>query len=327
MLGDFMEKIVFTNYDVVFTSNFDILNRLKRKIVVTDSNIYKLNLHKQLGTEIELIVIKASETSKNIETVTNIIDKLNSLEVTTDDTLIAFGGGVVGDICGFVASIYKRGINYIQIPTTLLAMVDSSIGGKTGINFHKLKNCIGTFYDPIQVIVNTKLLKTLDEIHYYNGIFEIIKYGAIKDVSIIESLENTFEIDVLIKKAILVKKHYVDADYKDNGIRKILNFGHTIGHAIESQMCFKNILHGQAVAIGMLTMFDSTCDKIRIQNLYKKFGLCYTNYDINIIWQYILNDKKRNFDDTIDIVRVENLGKSYIKKVKIDDLYKELKGG
>ncbi len=323
-----MEKIAIQDYEVVFTSDFSVLNDYGRKIIITDSNVYKLALHQTLplDDDSEIIVIKPGEESKSIEVVTMIIDELLALNITRHDTLIALGGGVVGDICGFVASIYKRGVNYIQIPTTLLAMVDSSIGGKTGVNYELMKNCIGTFYNPQAVIVNLEFLTTLDERQYRNGIFEIIKVGAIKDPTIIDDLETDYDLATVVKKAIAVKKYYVCEDANEKGIRKMLNFGHTLGHAIESFYQFDNVYHGEAVALGMLPMIDSEVDRLRIHRLYKKFGLKDLTYDFEKIWGYISNDKKRLDAHTIEIVRIKHLGDSYLKTVSIDDLYQRLKG-
>lgn len=315
-----MEKIAFEDYNIVF-NNFD--NDL-RKVVITDQNIYDLQLHNMLNLSnvIDIIVIPPGEVQKNLETVSLIINKLLELEITRSDMLVALGGGVIGDICGFVASIYKRGIKYLQVPTTLLAMVDSSIGGKTGVNVNMLKNCVGSFYNPEAVIINLEFLKTLDKRNFNNGMYEVIKCGIIKDKSIIDDLENDFDLKSVIKKAINVKKYYVENDCFEKGIRKTLNFGHTLGHAIETYYNGE-VLHGEAVAVGMLKMLEE--DSIRIEKLYEKFNFKILNYNIDDVFKYITNDKKRVDNDKIELVFASKIGESYIKEMTYEDLYLLLK--
>ncbi len=320
-----MRKIDLDDLKIVFTDDFSLISDVGKRIVITDINVFELGLHKDLNYD-EVIVIEPGEESKRIEVVAMIVEELLKLNVNRSDTLIALGGGVVGDICGFVASIYKRGINYIQIPTTLLAMADSSIGGKTGINYNKVKNCIGTFYDPNLVIINTEFLKTLNSRQLSNGFYEIIKVGAIKDSTIIDDLEKDFDLESILYKAINAKKYFVCEDKLEKNLRKSLNFGHTLGHAIESYYGLNEVYHGEAVALGMLPMFDNEKDRIRIHNLYKKFGLTEVSYEFDKIWKYILNDKKRSNENSIDIVRVKKLGSSYIQTFLLDDLYIKLKG-
>ena len=201
------------------------------------------------------------EKSKSYNSYKKIIDELSKLKFDRTDYLIAFGGGVVGDITGFVASTYLRGIRYIQIPTTLLSQVDSSIGGKTAINIPQGKNLVGAFYNPICVLISTRYLKTLSEDEYKSGLGEVIKYSFIGNKTlkkiiednpkqIIERKEST--IKVVIEQSIKTKAKIVTRDEKESGIRAILNFGHTFGHAIEAYKKYKNITHGAAITLGII---------------------------------------------------------------------------
>ncbi|MBA4336708.1 3-dehydroquinate synthase [bacterium] len=237
----------------------------KKYAIITDSNVKKLyaeKLQKDLKkADIESVIISFpyGEKNKNFQTVEKILDQLFKEEFHRDDAIIALGGGVTGDIAGFTASIYMRGLPYIQIPTTLLAMVDSSIGGKTGIDSKWGKNLIGTFYQPKKVYINPKFLETLPKKQIRNGIAEIIKCGAIARPAILKILNknkdkifafNQKVLSKIINLCVKIKSNFVLADEKENGIRKYLNYGHTIGHAVEKLSKF-SVQHGEAVSIGM----------------------------------------------------------------------------
>jgi len=205
------------------------------------------------------ILIPAGEENKNINTVIHIWEMLGSSEAGRDALLVNLGGGVVCDLGGFAASTYKRGISYINVPTTLLAQVDAALGGKTGCNLDHIKNSIGTFAMPEAVFIQREFLDTLPEKHIRNGFAEMLKYGLVADRSLwndmkIKLVQNGADI-VLICRCVAIKNEIVDADPKETGLRKILNFGHTIGHAIESasmETGIDSLLHGEAVAIGMI---------------------------------------------------------------------------
>ncbi len=238
-----------------------------KAVVVTNSTvneIYGYRLLKSLkraGIKAELIVVDDTEKSKSLKVVNDILTKLLELKCERNTPLIALGGGVVGDLTGFVASIYLRGVPFIQLPTTLLAQVDSSVGGKTGVN-HKLgKNLIGSFYQPKLVMIDTAVLKTLPDEELLNGICEIIKYGVIKDADLFDYLKDNsaklLKRDVnslrhVIKRSCEIKAEIVSADEREAGLRAILNFGHTLGHALEATSKYKGIKHGRAVATGMI---------------------------------------------------------------------------
>lgn len=223
--------------------------KLPGGFVITDKNVFKnyKRLIEQSGNR--YFVIKSGENSKSIETYAKIIKNLKD-----DDRIISFGGGVVGDIAGFVASTYKRGVPLIQVPTTLLAMVDSSIGGKNGINLKKKKNYLGTIYQPKMVLIDPLFLETLPLNEFRNGIAEIIKYGMIFNKPLLKRIEKKLnatdeDLERIIACCCKIKAKVVELDEQDKGYRHTLNFGHTIGHALE---LLHNLKHGQAISIGMI---------------------------------------------------------------------------
>lgn len=249
----YLQKLKFTQLQAVVLTNRSILSAHRDYISQGFKGVK--NCH--------FIVLPATERTKSWEVLLRITRKIFSIENKGDIFLVAFGGGVIGDITGFCAAIYKRGIPYIQIPTTLLGMVDSGIGGKTAIDLEFGKNLIGAFYQPRLVFVDLKFLETLPLKEIKNGISEIVKYGIIIEREIFDLLEKrTSEIlkfkprqwFSLVTKCAKIKAEIVEKDELDNkGLRAILNFGHTIGHAVESAMDYVDISHGQAVALGMVT--------------------------------------------------------------------------
>jgi len=232
--------------------------------IITDSivkNLYGRKLQRLIenqGLKAKLIDFPAGEVSKNWVEAGNLGRKLAKLGFDRDSLIVALGGGVVGDLAGFVASFYLRGINYVQIPTTLLAQVDSSIGGKTGIDIPEGKNLFGSFYQPKAVFIDIEFLKTLPETEIKNGLAEIIKYGMTQNRELFEFLKKNIEKRdenfylKVIEASAQIKSRIVELDEKENELRKILNYGHTIGHAIEGIKRYKGITHGEAVALGMV---------------------------------------------------------------------------
>ena len=236
-------------------------------VVITDNCVGSLygqkflSRLKDVGLNVHIIEFPAGEASKNINTVLDIAGKLLKLEADRETCLIALGGGVVGDIAGFVASIFMRGVPYIQIPTTLIAQVDSSIGGKTGVDLPHGKNLLGTFYQPCAVFADLSFLETLPEKEFNNGLAEIIKYGVIDDEKMFHTLESNMEAIKLkdsklmlnlVETCCQIKKSIVEIDEKEQGLRRILNFGHTLGHALETISKY-TITHGEGVALGMIS--------------------------------------------------------------------------
>ncbi len=257
-------------YDIVIENDFDALTerlepyRDRRCMIVTDTNVGPIYLDTvrekaaSVYKEVYSVSFRAGEDSKNLITVQTVLKELIEHQFDRKDCIIALGGGVVGDLAGFAASIYMRGIAVIQIPTSLLAQVDSSIGGKTGVDFDQYKNMVGAFYMPKLVYINTATLSTLDARQFYSGMAEVLKYGLIMDASFYEwILQKMYEIhdrdtatlEEMIETCCQCKQRVVERDPYENGERAILNFGHTLGHAIEKYMDFK-LLHGECVALG-----------------------------------------------------------------------------
>lgn len=265
-------------------------------LVVTDSNVNSLYgdvFEEQLssaGLKPYRLVIPAGEKSKDFKFLSMIYDK--ALEVGLDrwSSMAALGGGVVGDLTGFAAATYLRGIRFVQVPTTLLAMVDSSVGGKTGVNLKQGKNLVGSFYQPAGVLINLKALDTLSSQEYSCGLAEVIKYGVIYDSELFGMLECGVEkvlerdgdmLSRVVARCCRIKAEVVGKDERESGLRAILNFGHTLGHALENLSGYGEILHGQAVSIGMVYAGrlsvvergfpDEECD--RLSDLLLRFGL------------------------------------------------------
>jgi len=228
----------------------------------TVAPIYYETLHSALGPrQSELHVIPDGEQYKTVESWYGIIDRLVQMQARRDASVIALGGGVVGDITGFAAASYMRGIRFLQAPTTLLAQVDASVGGKTGINHAQGKNLVGAFHQPAAVVIDVATLSTLPEREFAAGMSEVIKYGAIRDREFFDWLERQTgavrardrdALEFLIHRSVLNKAQIVAEDEKESGVRALLNFGHTFGHALESETAYKRFLHGEAVAIGMV---------------------------------------------------------------------------
>ena len=263
-------------------------------LVVSNETVEPLYAEQLLSAlpdcQIETHIVPDGEPFKNQQTWSRIIDKLIQMQAKRDTCVIALGGGVVGDITGFAAASYMRGVNFIQVPTTLLAQVDASVGGKTGINHLKGKNLIGAFHQPQAVFIDTKTLETLPVNEFNAGLAEVIKYGVIMDADFFEWLalscdairdRDTQALNYMIGRSVQNKARIVASDEKEAGIRAILNYGHTFGHAIETLTSYQQYLHGEAVAIGMtvaakLSELRGLCSKgttDRIQDLLRHFDL------------------------------------------------------
>jgi 3-dehydroquinate synthase len=268
--------------------------KARQVVVVTNTTIAPLYLDKilnnLLGFDVETVILPDGEQFKTLETVTHIFDKLLVSKFSRNSTLIALGGGVIGDMGGFAAACYQRGIAFVQIPTTLLAQVDSSVGGKTGVNHPLGKNMIGAFYQPQCVIADADVLDTLDDRQLSAGLAEVIKYGLIRDVEFFEWLENNINallsrdkqaLAYAIERSCLNKAEIVSEDETETGVRATLNLGHTFGHAIETGAGYGTYLHGEAVAIGTCQAADlsrrkgwlTDVDVERIIALFKKCNL------------------------------------------------------
>lgn len=315
-------KIIIEN-DIV-NKEFNFLNKEKKYVVITDTNLDNLyhDLLKQIPNLIDIIVIPSGEISKNFEIYKNILNHLSQINFSKNDEIISFGGGVVSDISLFVSSTYKRGVNIILIPTSLLAMVDASIGGKCGINLDVYKNQIGSFYFPHLIIIDINLLKTLPKNEYNNGLSEIVKYALLKDQSLFNELENnSYDLLSTIIKCINYKFEIINDDLYDLKERKLLNLGHTYGHIVESYSNYQ-ISHGHAVAIGLVKEVNNPIIKRKLINLLSK----YFNLKYNVPFEYgkkcLLKDKKISSSD-IDIIQINEIGKPVLVTKKVEELINE----
>ncbi|EPD61733.1 3-dehydroquinate synthase [Coprococcus sp. HPP0048] len=272
-----------------------------------------------------LHVCRHGEGAKSFPVYKQICEKLLQLNFSRKDRILALGGGVIGDLSGFVAATFKRGMKFASIPTTTLSQIDSSIGGKVAVNLGEVKNVIGTFYHPEVVLIDLNTLRTLPKRHYYNGLVEAVKAGMIADPEIFRLFEEE-EIDQaleeIITRSLIVKKHVVEEDEKEQNFRKILNFGHTIGHAIESIYHLHDYYHGECVAMGMMKILEDEQLKERLKSILKKMEIPLdVPYEIQEVIDFIKKDKKAS-GDQITIVQVREIGKAELIDMKIEDMRK-----
>lgn len=315
----------------------------KRVAIITDENVSTLHL-KTLedalggwGLSLETIILPAGERQKSFDVLQNVLDRLLNAKFSRSDTLIAFGGGVIGDLTGFAASILKRGCGFIQIPTTLLAQVDSSVGGKTAINTPAGKNLVGAFYQPSLVLTDTDMLATLPNRQLKAGYAEILKYGLINDREFFDWLDE-YGTKILagdkvaqshaIAKSCQAKAAIVREDEREQGVRALLNLGHTFGHALEAKGGYSDLLlHGEAISAGMLMAFEygreiGICDGQDVDRLrahLEKLKMPVLNtLDVDIIsdpdhlFDFMMQDKK-NMDTNMTLILAREIGESYIE--------------
>ena len=320
-----------------------------RKVILIHDNFFSLKKDdnesfnafvktlKKFTNSVNLITIPGGDKTKSVNQLNLLLEKSLSFEIDRDSLIIAFGGGVIGDIAGFAASILLRGINYIQIPTTLLSQVDSSVGGKTGINSSKSKNLIGSFHQPLAVIIDIEMLKSLPKREFIAGLVEVIKYGLIKDKKFFDYLDCNYreileydeeKLKEIICKSCKIKAEIIKNDEKENGQRALLNLGHTFGHAIESFGKYDGkIIHGEAVSIGICLAFKlskkmnfcSQNDVEKVTSLLKKLTLPTSLKDIkNISITTIKMLEKFKFDkknknNQLTFILNKKIGESFIK--------------
>ncbi len=322
-------------YDVIVGKNLKAFESLDdtRLFVLCDENVF--SLYENILKNCCVYTFPAGEKSKTMDTAVKILTAMAENGFGRNDTLVAFGGGVTGDLGGFCASVYMRGIRYIQIPTTILAAVDSSVGGKTAVDFAGHKNLVGSFWQPSIVFCDTEYFKTLPPRQYSAGFAEIVKYGAISDknlFSIIESGE--FEIENVIEQCIDIKRKIVEKDTRDTGIRKILNFGHTVGHAVEKLSNF-GMLHGEAVSIGMCVVLRGSqrlglCKSgtaQRVSEVLQKYALPVScDFCAEDILNEVKSDKKRAGNST-DIIIVPEIGKAEIVPMSDNEFFEIIRAG
>ena len=339
-------------YDIVMEDNYDKLGKEvaalsvqeRRLCVVTDSTVaelYSETVIRQLEPvckEVHLFVFEAGEKNKNLDTVRKLYEFLIQNHYDRNDMLVALGGGVVGDLCGFTAATYLRGIRFIQVPTTLLSQVDSSIGGKTGVDFDAYKNMVGAFHMPQLVYTAAASLLTLTEEQFACGMGEVIKHGLIMDAGYYEWLQEHREeilardlsiCEQMILISCRIKRDVVEQDPTEQGIRGILNFGHTLGHAIEKLMDFK-LLHGQCVALGSIAAAylsagrgEITMDEaVQIRNVFEEFGLPVSIKDFGLAKEAVIaatkNDKKMD-SGKIKFILLHRIGEAFIDRTVTDE--------
>jgi 3-dehydroquinate synthase len=309
------------------------MNSSQKFFVVADSTVAELykevfcSLKQDLDAKI--FILPEGEDNKNIQTISRLYDFLIENEADRSSTLIAVGGGVTGDLTGFAAATFMRGIKFINIPTTLTAQVDSCIGGKTGYNYGGVKNMVGAFYNPEFVYLSTHFLKTLSKKQLLDGMGEIIKYALIWDKRLLEFIEEHYEeileldrdkILFIIKECLSIKADVIAKDYNDKELRNILNFGHTVGHGIEIDSSY-SVPHGIAVALGMLTALKLSEEELglssdvyaQVEDLYKKIGIPNKyKVDNHSAFLYAIRHDKKNLKD-INFVLLKDIGSCIIK--------------
>jgi 3-dehydroquinate synthase len=301
----FIGKAIFSNIGELILKN----SKAKKFLIVTDKNVYslygKLLTDALNGLKFEFLIFESGEKTKNIQNISKIWDKAVEIKLERKDAIIAFGGGVIGDLAGFAASSYLRGVEFIQIPTTLLAQVDSSVGGKTGIDLEQGKNLVGAFYQPSMVITDLDTLKTLPEKELKTGLAEVLKYAFIekscevntyKDFLSILKTEKDFQN--IVEYSCALKASVVSKDEKESGLRAILNLGHTIGHAIEKCTHYEIFTHGEAIAMGLKAVFFISKDSKLINEIY--------------------------FNEALDLLKIYELDYKIPKNILIDDIIKSL---
>lgn len=317
------------SYDIVIERGAlkragELLNLDRKVLVLTDDGVpaeYAAAVADQAkdGT---VFTVSQGEDSKSLGRFGEIMSKMLSLGFTRKDAVVAVGGGVVGDLAGFAASAYMRGVDFYNIPTTVLSQVDSSIGGKTAVNLDGIKNIVGAFYQPKKVLVDLDLLATLPERQISNGLAEAVKMSLTSDADLFELFEkrNIKEnLDEIITRSLMIKKNVVEQDEKEQGLRKILNFGHTIGHGIESFEHLNGLYHGECVALGMIPMVGDEL-RPRLLRVLERLNLpTSVALDAEEVYRAMTHDKKGE-GDTVTVTTVPVPGKFEMKKVRFEEL-------
>ncbi len=337
----YIQKEILTNLGIEIKKIY----KNQKIAVITDAYLKELygdKIEKTLqkeGFSVKIISIQSGEKSKSLDVLETVYDALLDFQINREDLILTFGGGVVGDLGGFAAATFMRGIPFIQVPTSLLAQVDSSIGGKTAVNLKRGKNLVGSFYHPFAVFIDPNLLKTLKKKYFYDGLAEVIKYGAIRDQQLFNRLlyeYNTDEallsdMEEIICRCCSIKREIVEKDERDKGERMILNFGHTIGHGIEKYFNYEAYTHGEAVAIGMYLITKNserlgitrsgTSDQIK--RILTKYQLPYQLPEID--WKELLKNiqhDKKALGEEMHVVLLEEIGRGYIQKIKKEAIEK-----
>ena len=312
------------------------LTKAIRAVIISDTNVspiysdrVKDSLEKS-GFETSVFVFEAGESSKRLSTIEKMYTHLFENNITRTDIIVALGGGVTGDMAGFAAATYLRGIDFVQIPTSLLAQVDSSVGGKTAVDLPAGKNLVGAFWQPVLVLIDPDTLNTLPEKFFKDGLGEVVKYGCIRSASLFERLENENAkdfIDDIIFECVSIKRDVVEHDERDTGERAILNFGHTLGHALEKLNGYTNLTHGEAVAAGSAIItriserhgLTAQGTAQRLENLLKKYDLPVTSeFPLAEIVNATRGDKKST-GKSIKFVFLKETGECFVQKINTAD--------
>lgn len=316
------------SYDIVVERG--ALNRigelfdLKRKVmIITDDGVPEeyADTVADFADESTVFTVPQGETSKELGWCRAILTKMLDREFSRRDCVVAVGGGVVGDIAGFVASTYMRGVDFYNVPTTVLSQLDSSIGGKNGVNLNDIKNMVGTFYQPKKVVIDLDLLKTLTTRQISNGLAEAVKAGLTSDKELFEIFERgniPAHIDEIVLRSLIVKKEVVEQDEKESGLRRILNFGHTIGHAIESFEHLNGLYHGECVALGMIPMVSDELRPRLIKVLETIQLPTEIALDVDAVSEALIHDKKIQGDSVV-CTTVDEPGHFEMKTIAFND--------
>ena len=324
-----------TKYSI--TIGNELLNKadeffnLNRKVfIVTDDGVpreYAEAISKKCKKSL-IYTVKSGEASKSFDTLQELCSAMMEFGMTRSDCGIAVGGGVVGDLTGFACAVYMRGIDFYNVPTTMLAQVDSSIGGKTAINLGDTKNIVGAFHQPKAVLIDTDVLKTLSKRHLSAGLAEAVKMSLTSDKELFEIFEkedvNDENIENIIVKSLEIKKKVVEEDEKESGLRKILNFGHTFGHGIEAAEGLGNLYHGECVALGMIPMCSPSVKKKLISVLEKLNLPTIFNGNVDVALSYVDHDKKAN-DKSVSAIFVDEIGVFRISDIATEDFKNHIK--
>ena len=317
------------SYDIIYEKGAighlgDFIDTDRKALILTDSGVPKAYASSAASCckEAFIVTIPQGEQSKCIDNYLMLLRRMLEENFTRHDCVIAVGGGVCGDLAAFAASSYMRGIAFYNIPTTVLSMVDSSIGGKTAVDFEGVKNVVGSFYQPSAVIIDTEVLKTLDERQISAGLAEAVKMAATSDAELFKFMEECDDykahLDEIIERANAIKKAVVEEDPQEKGLRKVLNFGHTVGHAIEAAADGR-LLHGECVAIGMMLMASEEV-KERLGRVLKKYGLpTESEFDTEDLIDRMKHDKKANASG-VSTVWVNSIGSFEFKNMTWEEL-------
>lgn len=315
------------SYDIIVERGLlaragEYLDLNRRVLVVTDNGVpreYAMTVAQQCKDGV-ICTVEMGEASKSLDTFQTLLATMLEHGFSRRDCVVAVGGGVVGDLSGFAASAYMRGIDFYNIPTTLLSQIDSSIGGKTAVNFGGVKNIVGAFYQPKRVLIDPDLLKTLPHRQISNGLAEAVKMSLTSDKELFDIFENKdieSNLEEIIIRSLNIKKNVVEQDEKEAGLRRILNFGHTVGHGIESSM--SELYHGECVALGMIPMCGDAIRE-RVVRVLRKCGLWRVlEYDWEKITEAAFHDKKAD-GDSVTVTMVNDIGNFEIEKMKCLDV-------